>query len=359
MARRTPLPVQSVSNKRPGRVRRIGFRILSVLVSVILVDVLVRVAGVGPQRYQARRIEPGIPFIGVQSKGLESFNYRLNVEFCSVYDPKGNPRGYLPPDGKICYRINSSGIRGADVDVAKPPDVWRIVCLGDSFTFGEGVREEDTYPAKMESLLGGAMPGRRTQVINAGVQAQGTVDELNWFRIGPWQFQADVVTLGFVLNDATPRLETMRHHTEWTENFRLSWIGRISRIAEWIERVRWSQRQAQEFLKTTRASFLSADWVECKKALSGFAEESRQRRFRFVVVIFPVFIQLDASYPFAEQHAMVAAACRDSGIECIDLFETFRGQAAESLWVHPTDQHPNERAHAMVAQRLSEALRPR
>ncbi|MEK6643602.1 MAG: SGNH/GDSL hydrolase family protein [Planctomycetota bacterium] len=342
---------------KASRRRRALFAAVAVIGSVVLVDVSVRVLRLGPPSYAARRIEPGLPFQGVRNGGVESFNYQPNVLFWSIYDPKGDDREYFPSDGKVEYRINSNGIRGKDTTAAKPPDVWRVVCLGDSFTFGEGVQEVDTYPVCMEALLAGSVPGKRVQVINAGVQAQGTVDELNWFRIGPWQFQPDVVTLGFVLNDATPRLETMRHHTEWTEGFRLSWLGRVSKLSEWVERVRWSRGQAREFLATTRASFASADWEACKRALSDFADESRRRPFRFVVVIFPVLTQLDASYPFADLHGLVRSACVERKIECIDLLDDYRGLAPESLWVHPTDQHPNERANAIAARRIAERLR--
>src|SRR3990170_413409 len=37
------------------------------------------------------------------------------------------------------YRINSKGSRGVERDYAKPPGNFRIVLLGDSYTFGYGV----------------------------------------------------------------------------------------------------------------------------------------------------------------------------------------------------------------------------
>ena len=43
----------------------------------------------------------------------------------------------------------------------------------------------------------------------------------------------------------------------------------------------------------------------------------------------------------------------------LDLQETLRSEPAEELWVHPTDHHPNERAHALAAERVAAFLAER
>jgi len=109
----------------------------------------------------------------------------------------------------------------------------------------------------------------------------------------------------------------------------------------------------EEFFATTRRSFQSPRWDECQELLKNMTALSRERRFRFVVAIFPIFTGLESAYPFEDLHALVRAACRDAGCECIDLLEVYRGRASASLWVHPTDQHPNEIAHRLAAERLA------
>ena len=46
---------------------------------------------------------------------------------------------------------NSIGLRSPEIRQNKPD--LRIVCLGDSVTFGWGVPEEDSYPRQLEHLL--------------------------------------------------------------------------------------------------------------------------------------------------------------------------------------------------------------
>ena len=49
--------------------------------------------------------------------------------------------------------INSRGLRDREIDYLKPHHVFRIGLFGDSFTFGEGVQNNETYPKILEELL--------------------------------------------------------------------------------------------------------------------------------------------------------------------------------------------------------------
>ncbi len=62
-------------------------------------------------------------------------------------------------------RINRFGFRGADVDARSPR---RILILGDSFTFGTGVSDEETFSAR----LGHAFDGQ-VAVVNGGQGGYG------------------------------------------------------------------------------------------------------------------------------------------------------------------------------------------
>ena len=53
----------------------------------------------------------------------------------------------------IVVRLNRHGFRGEDRPLEKAPGVHRTLILGDSFTAGLHVEEEDTYPALLEARL--------------------------------------------------------------------------------------------------------------------------------------------------------------------------------------------------------------
>lgn len=286
--------------------------------------------------------------------------YQPNVTFASVYDPACDDRGYLGPDGRIIYHINSLGMRGPEMSLEKPGNGFRVVCLGDSITFGEGVRYEDTYPVLLATMLDKRMPGRSVEVMNAGVQGFGTNDAAVFFLRRGLSFKPDVVTLGFFLNDAMPYEETIRQNEAITDEMTLSGFAQISRIWEVFERSRRAATIQAEYFDSIRASFDAPEWDRCKQILSGLQHEVAEKDgFRFVVVLFPVLYDLDASYPFRDIHAKIEQACKSAGCEFIDLLKVYEGRRAESLWVHPVDQHPNEVAHRLAAESIAAHLAAR
>lgn len=68
-------------------------------------------------------------------------------------------------------RINSLGVRDDEAALTAP----EIVVLGDSFTMGWGVAQEQAFPHRLARLT-----GRR--VLNAGVSSYGTARELEMYR---------------------------------------------------------------------------------------------------------------------------------------------------------------------------------
>jgi len=59
-----------------------------------------------------------------------------------------DPRLYFGPGRTVDHSTNSFGFRGAEFTRAKPPGTIRILFLGDSFTFGEGVHDQATLPER-------------------------------------------------------------------------------------------------------------------------------------------------------------------------------------------------------------------
>jgi len=52
----------------------------------------------------------------------------------------------------------------------------------------------------------------------------------------------------------------------------------------------------------------------------------------------------------------VTSTCEAEQIPVLDLRETFRSFHGPELWVHPTDQHPNEQAHKLAAEAIAQKI---
>ena len=96
--------------------------------------------------------------------------------------------------------INSKGLRDREYEYEKPVGVKRILVLGDSYTWGYGVRNDEIYTEFLERRL--AAEGKEWQVINSGVSGYGTDQEYLWFKSEGIKYQPDLVVVAFfVLND--------------------------------------------------------------------------------------------------------------------------------------------------------------
>ena len=95
---------------------------------------------------------------------------------------------------------NSIGLRSPEIR-SKKPEI-RIVCLGDSVTFGWGVAEEDSYPRLLENIL--AQEGYDVEVINAGVPAMKPNHIAKWSEQHLRDLNPDIILIARRPDHGTP-----------------------------------------------------------------------------------------------------------------------------------------------------------
>ncbi|MGH7769350.1 MAG: GDSL-type esterase/lipase family protein [Candidatus Binatia bacterium] len=96
--------------------------------------------------------------------------------------------------------VNSLGFRGPEISAAKKPGIVRVLFLGDSFTFGHGLDENETLPFLVGEALERAQPGR-FEVVNGGVYGYSTGDQLNLLKKFGLPLEPDIVVVLFMTND--------------------------------------------------------------------------------------------------------------------------------------------------------------
>jgi lysophospholipase L1-like esterase len=99
------------------------------------------------------------------------------------------------------YRINSQGLRDEEIRVPKPPHVFRILMLGDSFTFGVGVELHDTFTKQLEALLNQPGSQGRYEVINGGCSSYSPILEYLFLVRKGLALAPDLVILNYDLSD--------------------------------------------------------------------------------------------------------------------------------------------------------------
>jgi lysophospholipase L1-like esterase len=128
------------------------------------------------------------------------------------------PPLHVPVDSPVIYapnpehpEINSLAMRDDEIQVAKPEGTFRVLILGDSIAYGDGVARRLAFPDRLEALLRKTRPS--AEVINSAVMGYTAYNELQYFLTRGKTFQADLVLVAFCLNDvANPRL-----HWDYTQ----------------------------------------------------------------------------------------------------------------------------------------------
>ena len=97
-------------------------------------------------------------------------------------------------------QTNSDGLRNTE-EFNKEHD-FIVLAVGDSFTFGPYIPNEDTWPAQLERLLDAALyPRNTTQVLNAGIAGYTIVDEYHYLHERGVNLEPDLVIIAFSPND--------------------------------------------------------------------------------------------------------------------------------------------------------------
>jgi hypothetical protein len=142
----------------------------------------------------------------MQRSALLGFELRPN---CEVVRGKG-----------ITYRVNSQGLRSPELYGDTTP---RILALGDSCTWGWGVKQDESYPSVLQRALDTRYRARRYEVINAGRPAWTSHQGRVWLAEHGIAFGPAIVILGFGFHDATPGgddEERIRAQAKWHSLFR-------------------------------------------------------------------------------------------------------------------------------------------
>lgn len=344
---------------------------LGLFAGLVLAEGVLRLADI--PEFHAAHSAPA-QFVTIRNKQTGEFFYintpSAPIEF--VYD--SNPRGYFEPGNVVRHATNSAGFRGPEFSDGKPPRTIRLAFLGDSFTFGEGVHFEDTFPEVTARLLQQRFADRSIgfESRNFGVGGYNTGQSLWLLKHIAMASDPDVVVLTYVVNDAEPTLvefDPVRKRpvrrqrpaeVEEGQNderppdsalYRL----RIAQLVWQVWKVRERSRRTEAFYRALYEPGAEG-WRNARRALHEMGEVCAAAQTPLVVMIFPILHALDESHPFLDLYAKVAASAEASGAHVLDLFPRMKGRSARSLWVHPTDQHPNELAHRIAAEQLAAFL---
>lgn len=260
-------------------------------------------------------------------------------------------------------RRNALGFRERKFARNKPPNVFRIAVIGDSFTFGQGVAEGERYTNLLEVELNREAGPYRFEVLNFGRPGAQTIDHIEILDRSALDSQPDFILLQWYVNDpqgkdgyiglkTTPlfgssTLKEALHHTSALYSVAdIAWSSLQERFG-WLE-------STTDYMVRRFEDSNNVDSREAARLLREFIDLCRKNGKPLGIVLFPKLLpELRTGYKLAFLHERVLGECTRVGIECVDLRAVFAEFTdARTLWASRFDNHPGPVANRIAADQL-------
>ncbi len=250
----------------------------------------------------------------------------------------------------VSYTSNPQGFRSRR-DYSRPVSGRRIALLGDSYTFGSGVEDDQTFGAVLESRLAD------THCDNFGIGAYG-IDQM-WLalRHAALPLAPDLVILVFVRPDLDRSLSSYRkdHVWRWKPAFRLAGDalepmtvdnrpGPVTRFVHRQSRLYRHWRKLESSL--SRRLAVGYRWRLNRALFEAVRDDCRAAAVPLVVVHVP--INRLKPVPMFEREFS------EMGIDFLDLGPLLP-EGGDALY-YPRDRHLNAAGHRFAAEAIHRFL---
>jgi acid stress-induced BolA-like protein IbaG/YrbA len=100
--------------------------------------------------------------------------------------------------------VNNAGLRGQNINIEKKANHFRILMLGDSFTMGKGVEDNQTFSALLQDFLNtenNVCDAKTIEVLNAGVDSYSPILSFIQLKRDLAPLDPDMVVLNLDVSD--------------------------------------------------------------------------------------------------------------------------------------------------------------
>jgi len=309
-------------------------------------------------------------------------------------------------DFTYLQRVNNLGLRGEDRSREKPEGTLRILMLGDSFTMGKGVEDDQTFSVLVERRLGprlAACGGPKLEVLNGGVDSYAPILSLVELRRDLAPLAPDVVVLNLDVSDLVQE-SAYRKIAVYTPAGELVGVPQLEpgkasmtdKVRNWIERHLYLTRLVFYYANrafgyqdlsvrdvVTQANFeiaahtLASDtvdrepqWQEIFASIGQVRDTAAAIPAGFLLTAYPWGHQVNdeewmpGRYTFMPEGAVasdrsierIGSLARERGIDFLDLFPLFRAYRGEAPLYFRYDNHLTTRGHELMAEGIGDAV---
>jgi lysophospholipase L1-like esterase len=294
------------------------------------------------------------------------------------------------------FKLNSQGFKDVEFNTQKDPQTYRILGIGDSFTFGV-VPYPDNYLTVLEEQLNQA--GKAVEIINMGIPGMGPRDYLSILSNEGLDLNPDRVIISFFIgNDFMDN--------DWTKDLRrknysyvIEFFRSLIKIQQNYEGHIFSPRERGNYQDDqptlSEESFLE---IEQERSMQYLTDQDSQEQFKelfedavndikkikelcdykniaLTVVIIPDEVQVNPELQakiierfeldnpslmdFTLPNRLLQAELQEANIDSIDLLENFIVGSQQQRLYKPLDTHWNIAGNQLAADIIQQQLSPK
>jgi hypothetical protein len=278
--------------------------------------------------------------------------------------------------------INSKGFRDYEFSEKKSENTFRIMVIGDSFTFGMSVNIDDTYVKQIEKMLN--QRDIKAEVINCGVIGYDMWHYLKLLREKVILYKPDLVLLGLFANDIARAKPPQNNPDIWNDQNPFASKSNISKIylVNFAKNIftlietKYRYQRGHEYLMGIEERkkkigpenpddiFYQVVYGKAKEelyhhfyeSLEEFKQFCNDNDIRLLCLLIPDAIQLN-NKPATYVNQFIKESCDKLNLPLIDVLPEFeRVKDPRTLYLFPLDAHTSPLGHRIIADSVVDRL---
>ncbi|MGI9315842.1 MAG: SGNH/GDSL hydrolase family protein [bacterium] len=272
---------------------------------------------------------------------------------------------------------NSLGYREREFGPEKEADTYRIIMLGDSFGFGQGLPIEERFSHLIEEAL--IESGMKAEVLNIAFPGAASLDHLLQLEEVVLPNNPDFILIQWLPNDFQHReaawaaiasdktasrriIKDQRSHRKAMRKSALYFLVN-TQYAAVIEALDDNINAYDYNLLLPFEDPGSELYAETLQPLLDLLAALEASGVDYAIALHPMLTpDLLEDYPLGQLHELVLVNCDEANSPCFDAADKFRSLEPDtemsSLWVNRFDPHPGAAANKIFAEFILEEIGP-
>lgn len=274
---------------------------------------------------------------------------------------------FISEDGSV--RVNSFGFRGKEFTLQKDPMKTRIVCMGNSCTFGFEIKWT-SYPDELEKILNSSSPKEKYEVINAGIPDYSSYQGLQLLEKRVLGLNPDIIIISYGWNDIRTTHQIPDKYQK--VNIYFYYIDTLLnkfRVYQALNKAITSVKKM--LVRNDNSEVKSVRRVspsDFKNNLESMIKIARSHSIKVYILNEPSGETEDQIHSYLENflkdhvlyNEIVKTVSVESQVPLIDIVKLFNGKKGEKLFDNPYPRkdliHPNLLGEKLIANEIAKTI---